>query len=376
MPGMDGLQAVQAIKSNPQTAMIPDHDVHLAGGRAVRRAGARARRHGRAAEAGAAGRRVEGAVRVASVAGSARLAEPALVPVEVGDGCDRPERAGGGPRRLPLPPDWGRRIEAAVKQQSVDLRRFIVASLDSFAARFEADLRRAVPTPPAAPAPRTRRGRTAALGDLALGARGGRPVPARRTVRAAVDRRRATISPVRARNSRRSSPRNADLKQSNDRLAATVKDLAAAVTANTCGRPRRCRRAPGGGGLPRSEPVPYGELPFDRSRLEVLRDVLSEARGAELSRCAESDQLARLVLLERQCRGWIHAGCGDAARQQMRHGRKSLRGIPDGPAAPIHCVRESRGRRASADGEARSPWCSRPPRRRMPPCRIRRAMIR
>src|SRR6202020_1123526 len=34
-------------------------------------------------------------------------------------------------------------------------------------------------------------------------------------------------------------------------------------------------------GLPRSEPVPYGELPFDHSRVEVLRDVLGklEAQG-------------------------------------------------------------------------------------------------
>ena len=33
--------------------------------------------------------------------------------------------------------------------------------------------------------------------------------------------------------------------------------------------------------MPRSEPVPYGEIPFDHSRLDVLRDVLSklEAQG-------------------------------------------------------------------------------------------------
>ena len=43
-------------------------------------------------------------------------------------------------------------------------------------------------------------------------------------------------------------------------------------------------RAGSTGGLPRSEPVPYGELPFDRSRVEVLRDVLGklEAQGFEI----------------------------------------------------------------------------------------------
>ena len=32
MPGMDGLQAVQAIKGNPRDRDHSDHDVHLAGG--------------------------------------------------------------------------------------------------------------------------------------------------------------------------------------------------------------------------------------------------------------------------------------------------------------------------------------------------------
>ena len=72
MPGMDGLQAVQAIKGNPQTAMIPimmytsqEGELYVGQARAL---GA----HGRAAEAGAARRCVEGIVRAALAAGPAR----------------------------------------------------------------------------------------------------------------------------------------------------------------------------------------------------------------------------------------------------------------------------------------------------------------
>jgi hypothetical protein len=101
---------------------------------------------------------------------------------------------------------------------------------------------------------------------------------------------------------------NADLKQASDRMAATLKDLAAAVAAGAAAAPKVAGgavdgaadsgaegaaaaegavRGDGGAradaalGLPRSEPVPYGELPFDHSRVEVLRDVLSklEAQG-------------------------------------------------------------------------------------------------
>ena len=45
--------------------------------------------------------------------------------------------------------DWGKRVETAVKDQAVDIRRFIVASLDSFASRIVSDMREALPQPPA-----------------------------------------------------------------------------------------------------------------------------------------------------------------------------------------------------------------------------------
>src|SRR5580692_11556787 len=142
MPGMDGLQALQTIKSNPQTAMIPimmytsqEGELYVGQARALGAMGVLPKQ-----------------VRPVDVSkvlyelhllpDRRDLAEPAFVPVEVADGA-RVEPSASPP--ISLPPDWGRRIEAAIKQQSVDLRRFVVASLDSLAARLEADLRNAVP---------------------------------------------------------------------------------------------------------------------------------------------------------------------------------------------------------------------------------------
>jgi hypothetical protein len=56
-----------------------------------------------------------------------------------------------------------------------------------------------------------------------------------------------------------------------------VKDLTAALAAANS---NPANATPGGAGASaapsRSEPVPYGEIPFDRSRLDVLRDLLTK----------------------------------------------------------------------------------------------------
>jgi hypothetical protein len=59
-----------------------------------------------------------------------------------------------------------------------------------------------------------------------------------------------------------------ELQRSSQELATTVKDLTAALAAGAA------LTVSGGMAASRLEPVPYGEIPFDRSRLEVLRDFL------------------------------------------------------------------------------------------------------
>jgi CheY-like chemotaxis protein len=298
MPGMDGLQAVQAIKSNPQTATIPimmytsqEGELYVGQARAL-------------GAMGVLPKQVR-PVDVSKVLYELHLLpdrrefdEPALVPVEIGS---------GGQVERPPPPaaassDLGRRIEAAVKQHSVDLRRFIVASLDSMANRLEADLLRPVPTsgPPPEPAASSRTTQPAwpwALAVLGLVLLGGMCALLWLSHKDLM-RTQQELAALRE--------GEADLRRSSDQMALTLKDLAAAVAAGAAahaavdGAPADSAapadgaahtdgsaRADGGArtdsaaGLSRSEPVPYGELPFDRSRVDVLRDVLSklEAQG-------------------------------------------------------------------------------------------------
>jgi CheY-like chemotaxis protein len=280
MPGMDGLQAVKAIKSNALTATIPimmytsqEGELYVGQARAL-------------GAMGVLPKQVR-PVDVSKVLYELHLlpdrrdaAEPALVPVEIdgaairGSGvAPRPSavNAGIGDARAPSA-DWGRRIEASVKEQSADIRRFVVASLDSFASRIASDVREIVseppkdPLPPSAPSKRQIWPWAAAL--LAVAA-----TAATCAVLWALSREELATS----RNEIAAQiTANAELQRSSRELAKTVKDLTAALAASaalTAGAPA------GGTAGSRLEPVPYGEIPFDRSRLEVLREFLTKLQS-------------------------------------------------------------------------------------------------
>jgi CheY-like chemotaxis protein len=272
MPGMDGLQAVKAIKGNPQTAMIPimmytsqEGELYVGQARAL-------------GAMGVLPKQVR-PVDVSKVLYELHLlpdrrdvAEPALHPVEIDSGIPverpPPKTVGGAPA------DWGRRIETAVKDQAVDIRRFIVASLDSFSTRIISDVRNSMPIqgadpiappppPPKSPWPWVAGILAACLVAAAFAAGW---VNTRNELAGA----RAELAGLKS--------SNAELQRSRLDLTATVKDLTAAVAAASAQT-----SAPTGSGTvvgaARVEPVPYGEIAFDRSRLEVLRDLLMKLEG-------------------------------------------------------------------------------------------------
>jgi CheY-like chemotaxis protein len=275
MPGMDGLQAVQAIKGNPQTAMIPimmytsqEGELYVGQARAL-------------GAMGVLPKQVR-PVDVSKVLYELHLLpdrrdmnEPALLPVEIEGGAPV-ERVPQSKAATVSSVDWGRRVEAAVKDQAVDIRRFIVASLDSFAGRIITDVRESLPIIPAndsiAPLPKEAAQSSwvwpaaTLLGCLAAAAFAAGWMVVRNDLAHTRDEMAALTNS------------NAEMTRERADLSSAVKDLTAALaTANAAAGPNA--PAPFGAtpsAPPRIETVPYGEIPFDRTRLDVLRDMLGK----------------------------------------------------------------------------------------------------
>jgi CheY-like chemotaxis protein len=275
MPGMDGLQAVQAIKGNPKTAMIPimmytsqEGELYVGQARAL-------------GAMGVLPKQVR-PVDVSKVLYELHLlpdrrdmGEPALLPVELESGTPvekPPQSRGTGGGNI----DWGRRVEQAVKDQAVDIRRFIVASLDSFSTRIISDIRNGgMPPPgvdPIAPPPMPPKrnvwpwvaGIAGMLTAIAFAA-------SWLVARNQLASTRTEIVGLKA--------SNGELQRARLDLAAAVKDLTGALATANSSTPSG---APGAAAIAaHSEAVPYGEIAFDRSRLEVLREMLAklEAQG-------------------------------------------------------------------------------------------------
>jgi CheY-like chemotaxis protein len=281
MPGMDGLQAVQAIKSNPQTAMIPimmytsqEGELYVGQARAL-------------GAMGVLPKQVR-PVDVSKVLYELHLlpdrrdmTEAALAPVELEGGTpvERAPAVLAGPRAAPAI-DWGRRLESAVKDQAVDLRRFIVASLDSFASRIVSDVRDPTPAlamqlaPPPVRAARPMWPWAAALAAACVVAVAF--AACWLMARDDLAKSRAEVAGL--------TSANAELQRARLDLSATVRDLTAALASSASAGSATALGAPGAGTSAigsRVEPVPYGEIPFDRGRLDVLRDLLIklEAQG-------------------------------------------------------------------------------------------------
>jgi CheY-like chemotaxis protein len=156
MPGMDGFQAVQAIKNNPRTATIPimmytsqEGDLYVGQARALGATGVLPkqlkpvdvskvlyqlnlmpdRREGEIPRVAAEAR----APSVVVMADSAAVQAASQYASVHGN----PE----SPAMRPAAGELRGQIEALIREQTTELRRFVIASLDSYASRVVSDLR-------------------------------------------------------------------------------------------------------------------------------------------------------------------------------------------------------------------------------------------
>src|SRR5580692_8435015 len=248
MPGMDGLQAVKAIKSNPDTAMIPimmytsqEGELYVGQARAL---------------------------------GAMGVLPKQLRPVDVSKVLYElhllPERRDSAePVPSPVESDARPANTGAAAEAATDMRRFIADTVKSSAARIVREMRDSMPiqtgeplVPLPLPPARPNWPLAAALlaACIIAGAFAAGWVVSRNDLASA----RAEIAGLTA--------DNTELQRSRADLSAAVKELTAALGAANGSAPAGTAGAdaaePAAAGIaapavaPRVEPVPYGEIPF------------------------------------------------------------------------------------------------------------------
>ncbi len=260
MPGMDGFQALQAIKNNPRTATIPIMMYTSQQGELY---------VGQARALGAVGvlPKLVKPVDVSKILYQLHLlperrdsTPSSFVPVNLpGVHETQPPTSSASSS---VPADWRLQLESALRNHDADLRRFMVGSLDAFANRVVGDIRNHIDEAPALqqlPPPALRPPYLwigAVLLMLAAGA-----ILALFLVRA-LEENRASLAQVR------------ELRRANAELDAELNEMreveALRARASLQGEPFP------GGFAPTVETVPYGEIPLALSRLETLRELLAD----------------------------------------------------------------------------------------------------
>ena len=258
MPGMDGLQAVKIIKADPATATIPimmytsqEGELYVGQARALGAIGVLPKT-------------------VKPIDVTKVLFQLRLLPDRRDDVPSSLQPINERGELVPLPADAADQpldartrgfVEAMLKEQSLELRRFVVAALDSQAQRLIAELRPADQEPPPMPAPpAVERGAgrpwawIVALGVLflALAILGGLYWQSLDTARQ-VERARARLEIESA------------------ALRSTLDDVREA------GRQQQPLGTPADAAKPRIEVlgVPYGEAPLAAPRLEAVRTLVA-----------------------------------------------------------------------------------------------------
>ena len=282
MPGMDGFQAIQAIKSNAQTAMIPvmmytsqEGELYVSQARALGAVGVLPKtvKQGELS-------RILYQLRLLP-----ERRDPRLIVEPRGQKSSREDVVADEIPTIQIdaPPKLTiGEIETAIRnamgpalqEQNVEIRRFVAASLEAFARRISADARPAASSPADA---------TVVISEPASPP----PDPPRRwPLAAAIAAGVLLPTLVLALLYARTLKSTDEMTASNLRLASIIQEqqtqlsllqtslkTAAATSAETV--------AATPGNVIESEPVPYGEAPLAGARLERLREIVNRLRAQD-----------------------------------------------------------------------------------------------
>jgi CheY-like chemotaxis protein len=268
MPGMDGFQAIQAIKGNPDTAMIPvvmytsqEGELYVSQARALGAVGVLPKTVKQADVS-----RVLYQLRLLPERRETRAAAPVYADQE-------PAAARSQPPAIALGD-----IEAVIrnstapllKEHNSEMRRFVLASLEAFARRIGTEMKPAPAVPPPPP-------------EL-IEAEPPPPPPSRWPLVAAIAALALLPTVVLAVLHMRTLDTLDGLAQSNRQLTAFVEEQqlqVAALRQAVQGREPESMAEASQKVAPdvESEPVPYGEAPLAGARLERMRDMITQLKA-------------------------------------------------------------------------------------------------
>jgi CheY-like chemotaxis protein len=280
MPGMDGFQALQAIKNNPRTATIPimmytsqQGELYVGQARALGAVGVLPKLV-KPVDVSKILYQLHLLPERRDVTPSSFVAVNAP-PVVVQEA--RPQYAKPATAVTPeLPADWRPQLESTLRNHDADLRRFVVGSLDTFAHRVIGDIRghlNEVPAlqqlpPPAARPPYLWIG--VVLLVLAMG-----------LILAVLHQRALEANRVAA-------ARVQELQRANAALTTQLEELRelealhARATLQASSLLGGAIATASTGSAPLVEPVPYGETPLAFGRLEALRALLADLESRSM----------------------------------------------------------------------------------------------
>src|SRR5262245_52781472 len=270
MPGMDGFQAIQAIKGNPDTAMIPvvmytsqEGELYVSQARALGAVGVLPKTVKQADVS-----RVLYQLRLLPERRETRAAAPPIYTAQE-----------AAVARTQAPAVVIGEIEAAIrnatapllKEHNLEMRRFVLASLEAFARRIGTEMKPAAAPPPPEPIeappplpPPSRWPLVAAIAALAL-------LPT--LVLSVIHTRTLDAMNELAQQNTKLAQFSQEQQLQLDALRKAVqgREVEMATTAAPARRPAEADVE--------SEPVPYGEPPLSGARLERMRDMIGQLKA-------------------------------------------------------------------------------------------------